>query len=169
MTGRKKATIAIVVAVVIIVLIITFLIINKDEEKTNSEKSSSKNNTTTTVQASKPTTPREESTTTVLSLDGVSISLSTPFEGQGFQNSPVTVRAIIEGATSGTCNLKFTRSGASSIELEAPIISGPTYFTCEGFDVEASRFTEKGEWELELKVNSNDGKSGSEKRMITVS
>ncbi len=173
MSGRnKKALVIISLVVLAIITIFAVFVLSKSDEKAdpkNDKAQKSSSSTTTTNKKSTTTKPGQESTTTSLVLEGISISISTPVPNQIFSNQTVVVRTIIEGASSGTCELKFSRQGSKSIELEAPIIAAPTYFTCQGFDIEPSTFTDKGEWDLELKVSATNGKSGSETRKITVS
>lgn len=171
MIGRNKAKLAIAsIAVLVVIAVIMFFILKSNGDDSDSKPSKTTHSTTSTTKTQTSTSqPDQESTSTSLVLDGISISLSTPISNQKFKNETVPVRAIIEGTTSGTCKLKLSQKGSDDIELEAPVIAAPSYFTCQGFDVNPDQFQNKGEWTLELSVKSPDGKSGSETRKITLS
>lgn len=171
MVGKSKTKLVVSgLAIFAVVALAFFFFLKKNPDSNESTiKNSQIKSTTTSINRTDSTRPLEESTTTSLVLQNISISLSTPFANQKFNNESVPVRAIIAGATTGTCELKFSKAGSKSFEFEAPIISAPTYFTCQGFDIEPSNFKEKGEWTLELSVNSANGKSVSEKRKIEIS
>jgi len=168
MIGRNKKALAITGIVILVIILLAIFLLTRDDSNTESNDSSS-TTSSSLVKNNSTTRPYIDLTTTSVVLDGISISLSTPFENQQFANETVPVRVIIAGATSGTCSLEFSKEGSASFELQAPVISAPTYFTCQGFDVEPDKFPAKGEWTLELEVSTPNGKSVSEKRKITIS
>ncbi len=163
---RAQVLIGLVVVVLVFILVFVFVVLNQE----NNSKADSKRN----ISIISSTTNREnsfpnESTTTALTIDGISLSLSTPTPNQEFTSGPIPVRAIIGGTTSGTCDLKFTKIGTSSFNVQAPVVTVTSYSTCEGFDIDPNRLASKGEWILELTVTTPNGKSISEKRKIILS
>lgn len=91
----------------------------------------------------------------------VSLSAAT----QDVAGGPLEVRAIIEGATTGTCTLNLSQNGNVKT-FTANIINLGNYYGCEGFSVPVSSLS-AGNWQLELLV-ANQNAKGSAKQEVTI-
>lgn len=79
----------------------------------------------------------------------------------------IRVSALFSNPSSGSCTLKFEQTGQQTIQTEAPIVVGPSYYTCNGFRVPVSQFPSKGAWNITVTHNLN-GKSASSKGTVNV-
>jgi len=91
----------------------------------------------------------------------------TPIITQAEDGDPVIVRAIIDGATNGTCTLTLTQ-GDHKIEKTAPATVVTSYAGCEGFDVPKSEFPSKGEWSAVVSFQSNTASGVSQTVKVNV-
>lgn len=82
----------------------------------------------------------------------VSLSAAT----QDVAGGPLEVRAIIDGATTGTCNLSLSQNGTTK-SFTANVIDLGTYFSCEGFSIPVSSLS-AGKWNLALEVYNETAK-----------
>lgn len=80
----------------------------------------------------------------------------------------VTLRAIVSGATTGTCTLSFSKTGQNPVELQAPLTQAPTYYICQGFDVPKTSFPIKGEWQVVVKFDSDSAQGQSETKAVVI-
>ena len=82
----------------------------------------------------------------------VSLSAAT----QDVPSGPLEVRAIIDGATTGTCTLSLSQN--SNVKtFTANVIDLGTYFSCEGFSIPVSSLS-AGKWNLALEVYNETAK-----------
>ena len=79
----------------------------------------------------------------------------------------IRVSALFSNPSNGSCTLKFEQTGQQTVQVEAPIVVGPSYYTCNGFRVPVSQFPSKGQWNLTLTHNLN-GKTASSKGTVNV-
>lgn len=80
----------------------------------------------------------------------------------------IRVSAIFSKPSSGKCLLKIQRAGFNSINKEAQIIIGPSYYVCNGFRVPVADLPAKGVWDV-IVVHEAEGKTvNSEKKRINV-
>lgn len=100
-----------------------------------------------------PTTPKKTINPTITSLDQTS--------------DTVTVRAILN-ASSGTCTLRFSKTGQANVEASAPVGAGPTYYICQGFDIAKTRFPVGGEWQATVYYSSVEAEGKSETKSLTI-
>lgn len=75
--------------------------------------------------------------------------------------STVSVRASIEGATSGTCEITFTKSGQASVTKTFPVSFEATTSQCQGADIPSSSFPAAGTWNVALKVTNGSQTSNT--------
>jgi hypothetical protein len=81
-----------------------------------------------------------------------SVSILISRASQSTPTSPIAVRTIISGATTGNCEMIFTKGGTTFTKT-FEIKSDATTYTCNG-DIEASNFNEAGDWTLTVAVGS---------------
>lgn len=79
----------------------------------------------------------------------------------------VSVRAIVNTATSGTCTLKLQKSGQADIVQTAPIAQVTSYYACQGFNVPKNQIPAKGQWTVAV-LFQNDQGSGQSGDIINV-
>ena len=82
----------------------------------------------------------------------VSLSAAT----QDVPGGPLEVRAIIDGATTGTCTLSLGQNGNVKT-FTANVVNLGTYYSCEGFSVPVASLG-AGNWQLELLVANQSAK-----------
>lgn len=76
----------------------------------------------------------------------------------GQNENKVSIRALVEGATTGTCTLTLSKSGQPDIVKTAPMAVQATYTICQGFDIPTAEFGAGGEWTASVKAE--DGARG---------
>jgi hypothetical protein len=70
----------------------------------------------------------------------------------------IRVSAIFNQPAFGTCDVVFSKEGSSTIIKSAPIVLGPSYYTCNGFLVPVSEFPTKGSWNVKV-IHKQDSSS----------
>jgi cytoskeletal protein RodZ len=95
-----------------------------------------------------PASPPESSTLTV------TISRA----GQNAAGQPVSVRTIIDGASSGNCTMTLTKQGAQPVSKEDTITYDGMLTTCNA-DIPAASFGANGEWSLSVVAKANNATS----------
>ena len=65
----------------------------------------------------------------------------------------VLIRATVQGAEEGTCKLKLTRKGQTTLIADVPLAKQPNYNICQGFDVAIKEFPTGGTWNIEVKAD----------------
>ncbi len=100
------------------------------------------------AQADKPITPPE----------GI-LEVSLSAANQDSPGGPLVVRAIINGATSGTCKLLLTQNGNIK-EYTSTIANKGTYYGCEGFDIPSTDLN-AGNWKLVLEAYNGVAKGSA--------
>lgn len=79
----------------------------------------------------------------------------------------IRVSAIFNNPSSGTCILRFEQSGQRSVQKEAPVVVGPSYYSCNGFRVPAAELPSKGKWNI-IVIHEQNGKSAHSNKEIDV-
>lgn len=95
--------------------------------------------------------------------DTINVSLSAAT--QDVPGGPLEVRAIIDGATTGTCTLNLSQNGNIKT-FTANVVNLGTYYSCEGFSVPVASLG-AGNWQLELLV-ANQNAKGSVTQKVTI-
>lgn len=79
----------------------------------------------------------------------------------------VYIRALVDGATSGTCSLTLTHESLS-ISKSAPFGAQANYVICQGFNIPASEFTQKGDWKVSITATAASGSLATTTSSITI-
>jgi cytoskeletal protein RodZ len=93
------------------------------------------------------------------------ITVSFSAATQDNPGGPVIVKALINGTTTGTCNLVMSK-GEVEKTYNASVTNLGTYYGCDGFSVPVSDIS-TGSWKAVLTV-SNGSSSGSVEQQIEV-
>ena len=94
-----------------------------------------------------------------------SAKVTITYAGQNGTN--LAISAQVSGATSGTCNLTATK-GRAIITKTAPVGYLVSYYICQGFDVPASEFAQKGEWDVVVELVTASGSVKSETIKVNI-
>lgn len=81
--------------------------------------------------------------------------------GQVAYKDMVSVRAMIYGYKSGSCNATFLSSGSPSIIKSVPIVLTNNYYSCAPIDIPVSNFSSAGTWEVRLTATDTDNSTVS--------
>lgn len=87
---------------------------------------------------------------------------------QADKGATLNIRALVSGATSGTCLVKLTRDGQPSVEKSFPITFEATNSMCKGADISASEFTIGGDWQLNITAQSGGKASATATKTVTI-
>lgn len=115
------------------------------EEKAEQEAQKTKLLEGTTGDGSTSTTPPD-----------ANLTITITRAGQATSGQPVSVRTIVSGTASGTCEATFNRAGSSFTKIFPVAVSASTV-TCNG-DVELDTFS-SGEWQMSIIVKNGSGAS----------
>lgn len=139
---------------------------NSDTRGVNSVDYSAPNtNNDKTVESNKDKTAKDEQAegNTTAPPDqqtlGVTITAATQ------DGDMVFIRATASGATSGTCTLTLTKSGANTITRTAALAAQANYVICQGFNLQTSDFNSAGSWRTVVKIESNGASAQAEKEL----
>lgn len=161
-----------IIASVVVILVaggVAFALLRNSEKNSNPAEPQNPESRVTEEQATQPENPNASpQPSSYTGTSQISVSLSSPTNGQEFNNTTVVVRAILSGASSGTCTATFTKSGSNEVVVTAPVVQAPTYYTCSGFNVDRSQFTATGEWTLRLNVKADGAEGNSEPVRVVV-
>lgn len=87
---------------------------------------------------------------------------------QADKGATLNIRALVSGATSGTCLVKLTRDDQASIEKSFPITFEATNSMCKGADIAASEFGAGGDWQLSITAQSGGKASAAATKTVTI-
>ncbi len=93
----------------------------------------------------------------------VGVNISSAGQAEGI----VSINALVSGNTSGNCKLTLT-NGSQKIVKSAPIGLQVSYYICQGFSINSSEFSPKGEWIAIIEATGPRGSGTSEPRKVTV-
>jgi hypothetical protein len=93
------------------------------------------------------------------------ITVSFSAATQDTPGGPVIIKALINGATVGSCKLVLSKEGTEKTYNSAVTNLG-TYYGCDGFSVPVSDLS-AGSWKATLSV-ANGGSSGSAEQQVEV-
>jgi hypothetical protein len=77
------------------------------------------------------------------------------------------VSALVSNTSSGTCNLTL-KNGSSVISKFAPVGQQVSYYVCQGFIINSSEISPKGDWDLTIKLDSPNGSFETPSRKIGI-
>lgn len=85
----------------------------------------------------------------------------------GQVGTQISVRTLVNGTDSGTCDMVFTKSGATTVTKTFDITQGATEHLCNG-DINTSDFGTSGEWDLTVtaKASGVSSKPATQKVMV---
>lgn len=165
-TSKKKIIIPVaLVLTLFLVAIGIYLKINNQPQDTSPMPSPQSSQSSMPV--SSRTTSSSTTTTVQIQNPNISITLNSPIDGQVFTDT-ITIRTVVSGTNNGTCTARFTNDNGQVKTYEAEIVQAATYFACGGFDVPQTDFETKGDWMVQVIVNSVDGSSKSATRRISI-
>lgn len=90
-----------------------------------------------------------------------SSSMIVSFTQAQQSDSQVIIRALVDGATSGTCTLTASKSSQTSVTKTAPIGVQANYSICQGFDIPTSEFPASGEWKISITATNASGQTSA--------
>lgn len=94
------------------------------------------------------------------------INLSITRAGQ--VGDVVSIRTVISGTSSGTCNVQFTKSEQPTLTKTFPIAFEATSASCQGADVPVSEFSAGGDWTLSISAVSGGYGSSTITQSVTI-
>lgn len=77
----------------------------------------------------------------------------------------VHVRAIVNNASTGMCELELSKEGVSSVKKSTEIVPNTNYYSC-GFDVPKGEIPESGTWTASVKVKDSSADATTAKLII---
>lgn len=166
---QKKPIIIGAAIVLVALIIIGFFLVhsndddsskNKDDKKSGTEQSS----TSTTSQSSSEST----NATTTTKPSSFSVSVTTPVDGEQIDGDVVSVRTIVNGTSSGECTVTFSNSAYDDVQVTAPVGQVTSYSTCQGFDIDKSKFQGPGTWTFVVEVAHNGERASSKKQTVVI-
>lgn len=178
--NRKLAQISLVIATFLLIGLFTLFILEKNNITkffTNQEITEQATETRPVNSVSySPATSTEQQEGDALkqqlinesnkSANTQTITVNFSAANQDVPGGPVIVKALINGATNGTCKLVMVKDGTEKT-YTASITSLGTYYGCDGFLVPVSDLS-AGNWKALLTVISGSS-SGSAEQQIEVS
>lgn len=87
--------------------------------------------------------------------------LSVTISNASQQEATVIVRALIDGAASGTCTLTASLPGQAPLTRTASTNAQASYVICQGFNVPVSDFPASGNWQIEVQIESGNSKASA--------
>jgi len=94
----------------------------------------------------------------------ITISRAGQLQGAG---SPLSIRVLVDGASSGTCDFTLTKAGQIAVTKQSSISFEATTSSC-GADIEASSFSQNGEWDLSVTAKHNNSTSEAATSKVTI-
>lgn len=97
-----------------------------------------------------------------------SFTLTLTRAGQTHAGGSVQIRALVSGATSGTCQVTFSGPGNSFTKTSAISFDDGRTYTCGALNAAASEFSASGNWNFSLKATSGSKVSNTVKGQVAV-
>lgn len=117
------------------------------------------------TEANKNSNQRESGSQQQSTTQSGSVSVNISSAGQS--GTTVYINGIVSGTTSGSCKLTMTKN-SNKIEKSATIGFQVSYYICQGFNINSSEFTEKGEWEAVIEATGPNGSGKSAVRKVNI-
>jgi hypothetical protein len=67
------------------------------------------------------------------------------------------VGTLVNGGTSGTCTVNVTQAGQPTVALSNQIALDNNSYACPVFNLPLSDFSNQGEWEVSVTLNTGSG------------
>jgi len=88
--------------------------------------------------------------------------------GQSGQGTSLNIRTIVDGATSGTCTVTFSKDGQTNVVKSFPVAFEATTSSCDGANVPVTDFPVEGTWNMSIIVSANNKTSAAATKDITI-
>lgn len=97
-----------------------------------------------------------------------SLSVTIIRAEQSAAGQPLNVRVLVEGATSGSCQVVLSQPSQPTISKDFPVSFEATSASCPGIDIAASDFSAAGEWKLAVTARSGSFTSAVATRTVRI-
>jgi len=104
--------------------------------------------------------------TTPINPSSTPLSISITRAGQTGAGQPVNVRTVVNGTTTGTCTMVFTK-GSTSVTKTYDISASPTSAICNA-DVDINTFSDSGSWNLSITAKNGSQTSAAATWALTI-
>lgn len=136
-----------------------------DTEKQEGEQHKTTDTTTPGAPSDqKPTTPTDGNQTPPSQTQTITVVVTRVNQS----GQTVSIRANIEGTTTGTCHVTFARTGQSNVTKTFPVSFEATTSQCQGADIPVSDFPMGGTWSLSLTVTNGSQTSNTATGSVNV-
>jgi cytoskeletal protein RodZ len=108
--------------------------------------------------------PTKNPTTTTSS----SLSVDITYHSFNEDTNKAVIRAMVDGATQGTCTATFKKSGYSAVTQTSNVELATSYYTCGKLELARSRFPAAGTWSVSVTLNSGGKSVTSSSETITI-
>jgi hypothetical protein len=96
----------------------------------------------------------------------INVTISRANQAGGGQ--PLNIRTIVDGTTSGTCEVNLKKDGQATVRKTFPIGVEATYAVCQQADIPAGEFGAGGDWTLEVVAKSGNLVSAVASQKVTI-
>lgn len=96
------------------------------------------------------------------------INVTISRANQSGNGQPLNIRTIVDGTTSGTCEVNLKKSGQGTVSKSFPIGVEATYAVCQQADIPAGEFGAEGDWTLEIVAKSGNLVSAVASQKVTI-
>lgn len=79
----------------------------------------------------------------------------------------ISVRAYVDGASSGKCDISFTKDGQDTVNQDVDIVFETTTSHCNA-DVDVSKFNVSGDWNMSITASKDGSVSEPTTQVVTV-
>lgn len=130
-------------------------------DNTSSENRKSNNSTATSSSDSNGAASNSKDSNSTATSSGTSDSSSTPANfsvtvtGVNQNGSNEIVSTLVNGVTSGTCTVKFTKSGQPDVTATNQLTQNTNTYACPNFTISYDQFPVGGEWSASVSVTNN--------------
>lgn len=83
-------------------------------------------------------------------------------------NDNIRVSAIFNKQSNGKCTLRLKKSGYNDVTRTVDIVTGPSYYACDGFRIPVSELPAKGTWQATVTHELNGRSATSDTHSIKV-
>ncbi len=162
---RKKVLIISAILLLVVVAIVVYGFVIKPKQVANTSTSSPE----AIMQADQQSvaSARSEGNKNPNEQPSQTQSMGVYISSVGQAEGKVSINALVSGNTSGNCKLTLT-NGSQKIVKSAPIGLQISYYICQGFSINSSEFSPKGEWIAVVEATGPGGSGTSEPRKVTV-
>lgn len=97
-----------------------------------------------------------------------SVAVSISRASQADAGQPLVIRAIVDGTSSGTCDVTLSKEGYANIVKSFAITADATYSVCSNAQLQASEFPSGGAWKLQIVARSGSNISQPATLNVTI-